>query len=125
MALWSGRAAGDAAPVETRTVMPAADLARDAGLGMRIQFEEACVPGTSVPLIAGDRCPKCSSFRMHRSHVRKISERVRKRLTDKRLFRCESCGWRGWNYIVDPAAHGPFPLTAQPQAGLELMDAQR
>jgi hypothetical protein len=34
-------------------------------------------------------------------------------LTEKRLFRCEECGWRGWNFIIDSAAYGPFPLTAR------------
>jgi UDP-GlcNAc:undecaprenyl-phosphate GlcNAc-1-phosphate transferase len=125
MAVWSGVAAPE--PVAVPREMPrAVDLEPETHRqSFRIQFEDACVPGTSVPLIAGERCPNCSSFKMHRSHVRKVSERVRKHLTDKRLFRCESCGWRGWNYIVDPAAHGPFPLTAAAPVRLELLDAHQ
>ena len=75
-----------------------------------IHFEDAHVPKPIIPVVATERCPGCGSMRLHRSHVRKISERVRKRLTDKRLFRCEECGWRGWNFIIDPAAYGPFPV---------------
>lgn len=82
-----------------------------------IQFEEAPIPAIPVavaataepvPSLASERCPSCGSFHLHRSHVRKITERVRKRLTDKRLFRCEECGWRGWNLIIDSAAYAPF-----------------
>ena len=69
-----------------------------------------------VPVVASERCPGCGSIHLHRSHVRKISERVRKRLTDKRLFRCDECGWRGWNFIIDPAAYGPFAVTTEPLA---------
>jgi UDP-GlcNAc:undecaprenyl-phosphate GlcNAc-1-phosphate transferase len=76
----------------------------------RIHFEDARVAGLAIPAVASERCPGCGSSRLHRSHVRKLSERVRKRLTEKRLFRCDECGWRGWNFIIDPAAYGPFPV---------------
>jgi hypothetical protein len=33
---------------------------------------------------------------VHRSKARNVYERVRKNRTDRRLYRCEECGWRGW-----------------------------
>ena len=41
-------------------------------------------------------CPSCISARVHRSHARNLMERVRRNMGPERLFRCESCGWRGW-----------------------------
>jgi UDP-GlcNAc:undecaprenyl-phosphate GlcNAc-1-phosphate transferase len=66
-----------------------------------VRFEEACVPGTRVPIVAGQCCPSCTGHSLYRSHVRTLSERVRKRLTDKRPFRCQNCGWRGWTQDLD------------------------
>jgi UDP-GlcNAc:undecaprenyl-phosphate/decaprenyl-phosphate GlcNAc-1-phosphate transferase len=81
---------------------------------LQVRFEDARALGTIVPAVATECCPKCGSLALHRSHVRKMTERLRKRLTEKRLFRCEGCGWRGWNHIIDPAAYGPFPIAAAP-----------
>jgi CoA-binding domain len=41
-------------------------------------------------------CPSCRLAMAHRSKARNIYERFRKLRTDKRLFRCEKCNWRGW-----------------------------
>jgi hypothetical protein len=41
-------------------------------------------------------CPHCESANIHRSKTRSVFERVRRRLTHKRLHRCHDCGWRGW-----------------------------
>ena len=38
---------------------------------MKVRFEEACVPGTRVPIVAGQRCPSCTSYTLFRSHVKK------------------------------------------------------
>jgi UDP-GlcNAc:undecaprenyl-phosphate/decaprenyl-phosphate GlcNAc-1-phosphate transferase len=100
---------------------PASTSPADRALGGRIpamtasakvQIEDACVPGTRVPIVAGQPCPSCSSYTLHRSHVKKLSERVRKRMTDKRLFRCESCGWRGWTQTLDTALLDPRANTS-------------
>jgi UDP-GlcNAc:undecaprenyl-phosphate/decaprenyl-phosphate GlcNAc-1-phosphate transferase len=80
-----------------------------------IQFEQACVPGTRVPIVAGQQCPSCGSYTLCRSHVRKLTERLRKRLTDKRLYRCETCGWRGWTQTLDTALY--HSLVKAPRAG--------
>jgi len=77
-----------------------------------IHFEDRRVEEAVFPVVATEKCPSCASRRLHRSHVRKISERLRKRFTEKRLFRCEECGWRGWNSIIDPAMYGPFPTAS-------------
>lgn len=41
-------------------------------------------------------CPECNSLHLHRSRARGVRERVRRRFSDRRLFRCSACGWRGW-----------------------------
>jgi UDP-GlcNAc:undecaprenyl-phosphate GlcNAc-1-phosphate transferase len=41
-------------------------------------------------------CPSCKGGRVHRSKARNLYERFRKSRTDKRLYRCEECAWRGW-----------------------------
>src|SRR5262249_1602895 len=50
-------------------------------------------PPLPAAALTPDRCPVCASARLHRSHVRRVSERVRKHLTQKRLYRCDDCGW--------------------------------
>jgi UDP-GlcNAc:undecaprenyl-phosphate GlcNAc-1-phosphate transferase len=81
-----------------------------------VRFEEACVPGTRVPIVAGQPCPACGSYTLYRSHVRKLSERVRKKLTDKRLYRCEGCGWRGWTQTLDTALFHSRANPSRPSA---------
>jgi len=68
------------------------------------------VQSTSGVVFAGhvaddpeQRCPSCRSQRVHRSKARSTLERFRKLRTDRRLFRCEDCGWRGW---LTPLAFG-------------------
>lgn len=46
--------------------------------------------------MAEKTCPECKSNRVHRSHARNLWEKVQKRFTTRRLFRCHDCGWRGW-----------------------------
>src|SRR5204863_208806 len=77
-------------------------------------FEEACVPGTRVPIVAGQRCPRCSAHTLYRSQLRSFSERIRKKLTEKRLYRCEGCGWRGWTQNLDAAL---VHTLSQPEKG--------
>ncbi len=52
----------------------------------------------------GESCPACRSTDVCRSKAQSLTERVRRSLADatfmarsqKRLFRCRACGWRGW-----------------------------
>jgi UDP-GlcNAc:undecaprenyl-phosphate GlcNAc-1-phosphate transferase len=87
-----------------------------------VRFEAACVPGTRVPIVSGHRCPACRSYRMQRSRVRSVTERVRKHLTPKRPFRCDHCGWRGWRHVVEATISLPFPPLAPPTR-LDRIDA--
>jgi FlaA1/EpsC-like NDP-sugar epimerase len=41
-------------------------------------------------------CPSCVTARVHRSRARNFLERMRRNRSEERLFRCTSCGWRGW-----------------------------
>jgi predicted RNA-binding Zn-ribbon protein involved in translation (DUF1610 family) len=40
------------------------------------------------------KCPRCGSSRIKRSHSRSIAERFL-RLLNRRAYRCVNCGWRG------------------------------
>jgi uncharacterized protein with PIN domain len=42
------------------------------------------------------RCPGCGEASLFRSRSRGFNESVKKRFTNKRLYRCHRCGWRGW-----------------------------
>jgi hypothetical protein len=44
----------------------------------------------------GSQCPACGAEQVFRSRSVSMLERVRKRLTRKRLYRCARCAWRGW-----------------------------
>jgi FlaA1/EpsC-like NDP-sugar epimerase len=67
--------------------------------------------GPAASTAEDQRCPSCSTGRVHRSRVRTLAERVRKELTSQRPFRCEDCGWRGW---LMPAPAGDHPPLEQP-----------
>jgi FlaA1/EpsC-like NDP-sugar epimerase len=51
-------------------------------------------------------CPACQSSALHRSRARTLAERLRRSYSDKRLFRCTSCDWRGWLVPLDFGAPG-------------------
>ena len=48
------------------------------------------------------RCPQCTSDLIHRSRSRTRWEAWRKVVTGKRLYRCHTCGWRGWTDDLGP-----------------------
>ncbi|MCZ7558038.1 MAG: hypothetical protein M5R41_16680 [Bacteroidia bacterium] len=41
-------------------------------------------------------CPNCNEFNLYRSRSRNLGEFLRKKFTNKRPYRCHTCGWRGW-----------------------------
>jgi len=41
---------------------------------------------------------------------------VRKKLTDKRLYRCDGCGWRGWTQTLDGALVHSLANPSRPSA---------
>jgi len=57
-------------------------------------------------------CPVCSA-EVHRSKARRLDQHIRKRLTTRRLFRCSSCGWRGW---MDPIERAGAPVPGAVQS---------
>ena len=44
-------------------------------------------------------CPKCQSKELRRSRTKNRWERWRREITNKRLYRCRACNWRGWLMI--------------------------
>lgn len=59
--------------------------------------------------IHAQQCPQCATV-VHRSRSRGFYHHWRKRFTSARLFRCSSCGWRGWlvphDFVVPSPASG-------------------
>lgn len=45
-------------------------------------------------------CPLCQGS-MHRSRATRFDQLIRKRFTNRRLFRCVECGWRGWTIPIE------------------------
>lgn len=74
-------------------------------------------------------CPKCESLQLHRSRARGLPERIRRRFSSQRLFRCSDCGWRGWLLplqfndadLVQPMSDAPD--LASLDVALQTMDA--
>ena len=54
-------------------------------------------------------CPKCSSENIHRSRHRSRWESLRKSLSNKRLYRCHDCSWRGWLTSSEPEKKNVSP----------------
>lgn len=50
------------------------------------------------------QCPTCQSDDIQRSRSRSWWEQWRKEITEKRPYRCGSCGWRGWGFDTGPKA---------------------
>jgi hypothetical protein len=62
-------------------------------------------------------CPSCKGWRVHRSKARNLYERIRKSQTDRRLYRCEACGWRGWLVPLDFAVRTRIDVPSRPNLG--------
>ena len=58
-------------------------------------------------LVSAQRCPACSGSDVHRSRSRSLAERLKKSLTEERIFRCHRCGWRGWLPVLAPIERSP------------------
>jgi len=65
-------------------------------------------------------CPKCSTGTLKRSRSRSAAERMRKRLTSLRPFRCTECDWRGWLEHMEPS--GVAHVLGQAPPDLEALD---
>ena len=62
-------------------------------------------------------CPSCISPRVHRSRSRSVFERVRRGMAAERLFRCDTCGWRGWLMPLVNIEGEPADLVEAPDLG--------
>jgi predicted RNA-binding Zn-ribbon protein involved in translation (DUF1610 family) len=49
-----------------------------------------------LPASVEQPCPSCGVSTLFRSKARTLTERMRRSWSPLRLFRCTSCGWRGW-----------------------------
>jgi UDP-GlcNAc:undecaprenyl-phosphate GlcNAc-1-phosphate transferase len=71
----------------------------------------------------GCKCPTCGSRPLTRSHGRNIGEELRKRVSSRRLFRCQACGWRGWTRVDDTVRYEPYPTPPPyPMPTLDAVD---
>jgi predicted RNA-binding Zn-ribbon protein involved in translation (DUF1610 family) len=59
-------------------------------------------------------CPSCKGWRVHRSKARNVYERLKKSQTDRRLYRCEECGWRGWLIPLEFGARTWIDVPSRP-----------
>jgi len=59
---------------------------------------ETPVASSAPPALA---CHKCRSGHLYRLHARTLLERAVRAVSDKRLFACDECNWRGWLVPVD------------------------
>jgi predicted RNA-binding Zn-ribbon protein involved in translation (DUF1610 family) len=79
-------------------------------------------PAAAVAMDAASQpCPSCRTGVVHRSRARSITERVRKELTSTRLYRCDSCGWRGW--LTPESYIGPQSVEAPAVPDLSSLDS--
>jgi len=65
-------------------------------------------------------CPSCVTARVHRSRARNFVERMRRNRSAERLFRCDSCGWRGW--LIPLVSIESESLQSAPAPDLENID---
>lgn len=88
-------------------------------------------PQPAVPVAVRDeasagytqQCPRCDA-RVHRSRSRGVHHRLRKRFTSTRLFRCNSCGWRGWLHPTEVAPPVPIASSRPDPPDLTALDRQ-
>jgi hypothetical protein len=65
-------------------------------------------------------CPKCASV-MHRSRTRRWHERVHRKFTERRPFRCGGCGYRAWLVPLQFGPQATMPIEGAPD--LAALDA--
>jgi FlaA1/EpsC-like NDP-sugar epimerase len=71
----------------------------------------ASTPGSSL---AQQRCPVCHVRGLGRARARGLFERVARAMSERRLFVCDECGWRGWLTPVDIAVAAQSRTAASP-----------
>jgi FlaA1/EpsC-like NDP-sugar epimerase len=78
----------------------AAGEAPDARAAEAVRLPEGTASGVaaaaSTRRIDAQLCPSCKALALRRSKARTVAERVRRRISVQRPFRCSQCDWRGW-----------------------------
>ena len=72
-----------------------------------------------------DICPHCGSNRIRRSRSKGIVERLRRGLSQNRIFRCQACGWRGWGDKTEhslPTQDAPLAEVPPPPPDVDAID---
>jgi FlaA1/EpsC-like NDP-sugar epimerase len=109
MAGLSVAADGTAAPAPEPEAMPTAVPAFEPAVAA-INAPGSVVVCQALTGPVEQPCPRCQSHRLHRSRSRTLAERVRRSLTNRRLYRCDDCNWRGW---LVPLEFGDVSTPAQ------------
>lgn len=76
-----------------------ADALRDTVLDWKTPSTVETAKAPSAP--AALACHECDSGHLYRLHARTLFERAVRAISDKRLFACDECNWRGWLVPVD------------------------
>ncbi len=82
-----------------------------------IAAAEATPPAIESPISANAACLACASTSFRRSRVVGLVELVRRQITDKRPYRCDNCGWRGWIDVVSVPARTVATRDNHPDLG--------
>ena len=64
-------------------------------------------------MVAEQTCPGCGTT-VRRIHRRGLVARLRKALTGRRSFQCQSCGWQGWLTPMDLGTYTPIDPVEPP-----------
>jgi FlaA1/EpsC-like NDP-sugar epimerase len=86
--------------------------------------------GPAVMASVEQPCPKCGASTLFRSKARSLPERMRRKWSALRLFRCTTCEWRGWLvplHVSDAEAAEPaaIPNLAALDAALQVTAASQ
>jgi len=83
----------------------------------------APAPALTVVYSPGSQpCRRCGTGQLHRSRARSRWERVRKEFSATRLYRCDTCGWRGWSAPLAPTES--VPIEQSSPVDLRSVDAR-
>lgn len=66
-------------------------------------------------------CPTCQMV-LRRSRSRSPFEKLRKRFTTKRPYRCPNCGWRKWVSPAGVASHPDYWIVKRDDPDLQPVD---
>lgn len=90
--------------METMIALPKGESLQvaDRALAPQIADSQEQRDSASISWGAGP-CPKCKGSAVRRSRARNFLEELLKKRTQKRLYRCAKCGWRGWLLPLETA----------------------